>query len=620
MCGICGFVTKKQVTNEQLKLMNSTMIHRGPDDQGEEIFSFSKDLNIGLAQRRLSILDLSPKGHQPFHSEEDDIIIVFNGEIYNFQKLKKELTDYNFISDCDTEVILASYKKWGMDFVDHIDGMFAIALFDVKNHKLLLTRDRLGKKPLYYFYDGNDLIFASNLQPIMNFPDFKKEIDQNVLPRFLFNNYITGEDCILKGVSKVRPGQLIIFDGCKLEKKIYWSLVEEYKKFSKNQIKSFDEAKRELNEELIEAVRSRMVADVPVGTFLSGGYDSSLVTAVAQSLSDRPMKTFSIGFEDKEYDEAPFAKEIAEYLGTDHTNHYVTESEMLELVESIPKYYDEPFADSSQIPSMLVAQIAKKDVTVVLTGDGGDEFFCGYRMYEKLTTAQKLEPFARVIRLFIKCKKIFNKLPFAVKVILENSDDRYRTQFGRKAYQECISKMLGCDMMSIPYDESVIGESNWQIRRMLLDSITYLADNNLCKVDRATMKHSLEARNPLISVNVINTAFRIPHKFKYYKKSKKYILKELAHDYIPKKLLDRSKKGFSVPIDKWLRGALKQDLLKLTDVNYLKEQGIFAPEYTSEYVKKYVAEGDKGSFTGNNPSHIVWPLYMFQKWYQYYME
>ena len=521
MCGICGFVTRKNVTLNQLKVMNDTMVYRGPDDAGEEMFPFLEDSNIGLAQRRLSIVDLSPKGHQPFHSKENDIVVVFNGEIYNFQKLKRDLYDYRFISDCDTEVIIAAYKKWGMEFVNHIDGMFAIGLFDRKENILLLVRDRMGKKPLYYYWNDNDFVFSSVLKPIMNFPDFRKEINREVIPRFLYNRYIAGEDCIFKGVYRIKPGQMVIFDGERIQKKIYWSLLSQYKINSRNLFESYDQAKKQLEEELVEAVRCRMVADVPVGTFLSGGYDSSLVTAVAQSLSEHPIKTFSIGFEDKEYDEAPYAEEIAKYLGTNHTNHYVTEAEMLELVESIPRYYDEPFADSSQIPSMLVAQIAKNEVTVALTGDGGDELFCGYNMYDKLAVAQKIEPIAKVLRFFTHWNKaMVKKLPFAVRAILENSDNRFKTQFGRRAYEEGIANMLDCDISMIPYDESEITVTDWQIRRMLLDSITYLPDNNLCRVDRATMKYSLEARNPLLDVAVVNTAFKTPHQFKYNKKNK----------------------------------------------------------------------------------------------------
>lgn len=619
MCGICGFVTKKQVTLEQLKNMNDTMIHRGPDDSGEELFSFSAQASIGLAHRRLSILDLSPNGHQPFHAKEEDVVLVFNGEIYNFQQLKGELTDYEFVTDCDTEVILAAYKKWGRSFLAQIDGMFAIALYDRTDGTLLLARDRMGKKPLYYYHREGDFAFASTLRPLMAYPGFPKKINRAALPRYLYNQYFAGEDCVFEDVHRVRPGEMLLFDGNTVQSQRYWSLIEQYHANSAAPIRGLADSREALKEALTEAVRRRMVADVPVGTFLSGGYDSSLVTAVAQSLSDTPIKTFSIGFEEKEYDEAPFAKEIAAHLGTDHTNHYVTEAEMLELVDSIPRYYDEPFADASQIPSMLVAQVAKQDVTVALTGDGGDELFCGYGLYDKLHQAQMIEPFARLLRPLVR-GKLLARMPFAVRAILENADPDQKTQFGRRGYADSIAKMLGVDADALPYSEDAIGVKDWQIRRMLLDSTTYLPDNNLCKVDRATMKYSLEARNPLLDVGVVNTAFRVDHRFKYHKQSKKYILKELTFDYIPRELMDRPKKGFSVPIDKWLRGPLKEELLALTSPEYLEKQGIFDPEFTHGYVCRYLETGNAGRFSGSNPSKIVWPLYVFQKWYREYME
>ena len=252
MCGICGFVTKKNVTLEQLNKMNDAMIHRGPDDAGAEIFPFSGELRIGLAHRRLSILDLSANGHQPFHSAEHDIIVVFNGEIYNFLRLKEELTQYSFVTDCDTEVIVAAYKKWGRDFVRHIDGMFAIALYDRTDNTLLLVRDRMGKKPLYYHWENSEFIFSSTLKPIMNFPDFRREVDRSVLPRFLYNQYLAGEDCILEGVRRVRPGEMLIFDGKSIRKQIYWSLIEQYHKSSADQFKGFAQSKEELKAALTE--------------------------------------------------------------------------------------------------------------------------------------------------------------------------------------------------------------------------------------------------------------------------------------------------------------------------------------------------------------------------------
>lgn len=622
MCGICGFVADSTISLQQFKIMNNEMIHRGPDDSGEIIIPFNKKLTIGLAQRRLSIQDLSHNGHQPFFSPNNEIAVVFNGEIYNFIELRTELkATYPFKSTCDTEVIIASYLKWGENFIDHLQGMFAFALFDRKNAKLILARDRIGKKPLYYTQNGNDFVFASTLTPIMKYPGFAKKINKQALPKYLFNQYIQGDDSIFENVNKLRPGEMLIYDGVSVIKRFYWNLIDSYLVNSSHLITSYDEAKELLKDELIRATKLRLIADVPVGTFLSGGYDSSVVTAVAQSLVSQPIKTFSIGFEEKEYDEAPFAKEIANHLGTEHENHYVTEDEMIELVNSIPNYYDEPFADSSQIPSMLVAQHAKRKVSVVLTGDGGDEFFCGYRMYEKLLTAQRIDTPAILARAFIKENtSLYNRMPFSVRSIVSNNDKRYKTQFGRNYYIESIKKILQMPDAVLPYDESIIPVKSWQQRRMLLDSVTYLPDNNLCKVDRATMRYSLEARNPLLDVSFLENSFRIPLKYKYYKGDKKHILKDLTYDYIPKELLDRPKKGFSVPINKWLRGVLKDELLSLTNKSYLSSQGIFEPEFTSQFVADYVANGDKGSFTGQNFSHIVWPLFMFQKWYEHYIK
>lgn len=622
MCGICGFVSETPISIEQLKTMNDTMLHRGPDDSGEVILPFGSNHSIGMAHRRLSIQDLSVNGHQPFFSSNQDIVIIFNGEIYNFIEIRDELkNEYQFKSSCDTEIIIAAYIKWGDEFIAHLQGMFAFALLDRTKKKLVLARDRIGKKPLYYYQNGSDFVFASTLNPFFKFPRFKKKINTQALPKYLFNQYIHGEDSVFENVSKLRPGEMLVFDGESVNKRFYWKLIDSFLLNSANAISNYEEAKELLKAELINATKLRLIADVPVGTFLSGGYDSSVVTAIAQSLTKNPIKTFSIGFEEKEYDEAPFAKDIANHLGTNHENHYVSEDEMIDLVNSIPVFYDEPFADSSQIPSMLVAQHAKRKVSVVLTGDGGDEFFCGYRMYEKLLTAQRIDGIAYLPRVLIKeGTSLYNKMPFSVRAIISNSDKRYKTQFGRNYYIESIRRITQMPDVVLPYDESIIPVRNWQQRRMLLDSVTYLPDNNLCKVDRATMRYSLEARNPLLDVHLIESSFRIPFKFKYYKGDKKHILKDLAYDYIPKELLDRPKKGFSVPIDKWMREALKEELLSLTNKSYLQKQGIFGPEFTSRFVENYIANGDLGAFTGQNASHIVWPLFMFQKWYEYYMK
>ncbi len=617
MCGICGFISRNEISINDLKRMNDTMINRGPDDSGEVILSFHDGYNIGLAHRRLSIMDLSDRGHQPFFSNDRTIAVVFNGEIYNFRELKRKLNNYAFNSNCDTESIIAAYERWGIDFVKYLDGMFAIALLDREKKVLYLVRDRIGKKPLYYSKYGEEFIFASVLKPFFEYPGFRKTINTGAIPRYLYNGYISGDDCILENVHKLRPGELLEFDGNRIKRRFYWDLIEQHEKDSESLITNYDLAKEELRRDLTEAVKKRLIADVPVGTFLSGGYDSSLVSAIAQKLSDTPIKSYSIGFYDKKYDEAPYAEKIAEHLGTDHVNHYVKEDEMIEIVKSIPAYFDEPFADSSQIPSMIVAKVAKKDVTVVLTGDGGDEFFCGYNMYEKLSQAQRIEPIAKLFRFLPD--SLVEKVPFQFKAVLLNDKSEYKTQFGRTSDENSIRNMLRNIETEMPYNECQIKEDNWQQKRMLLDSITYLPDNNLCKVDRATMRYSLEARCPLLDIDFIRTSFKVPHKYKYMKKEKKFILKDLAYDYIPSELLDRPKKGFSVPIDTWLRGPLKDDLLRVTSLEFLNKQNIFEPVYTSDYVRQYLMSGDKGSFSGNNPSKIVWPLYVFQLWYEYYM-
>ncbi|MBO5623438.1 MAG: asparagine synthase (glutamine-hydrolyzing), partial [Butyrivibrio sp.] len=391
MCGICGYISRKRISEENLRIMNDTMYHRGPNDSGIAIYEGKDGYSIGFAHRRLAILDLSPLGHQPMHSANGRISIVFNGEIYNFLELKEELKGYPYRSTCDTEVILAAYLKWGIDMVDHIHGMFAIALYDRETQDVFLIRDRIGKKPLFYWKDGDGIVFASELKPIMKCPGFKPEIRRQLIPRYLYQQYITAPDTIFKDVYKLEPGAILRFRNGEIKKWKYWDIKEVYKENAKNPVESYEEAKEGLKQRLRNSVAGRMIADVPLGTFLSGGYDSSLVTAIAQELSDKPVKSFCIGFDAKGYNEAEYAKQVAKHLGTDHTELYISEKDLFEMVNSIPQYYDEPFADNSQIPSMLVSKLAKKDVTVALSVDGGDEFFCGYNIYENEEQAQKLD-------------------------------------------------------------------------------------------------------------------------------------------------------------------------------------------------------------------------------------
>lgn len=611
--------------------MNDTMYHRGPDDSGAEIFDASGGYSVGLAQRRLSILDLSALGHQPMHSQDERLVVVYNGEIYNFGELREELSSYPFRSHCDTEVILAAYLKWGISCVERFQGMFAIALFDRESGELFLVRDRIGKKPLYYWINGDTLVFASELKPIMAYPGFPQNIRRDVIRRYLFQQCVNEPYSIFEDVYKVIPGQILklALNAHPARERItkwkYWDIAEVYNRQKEQPVGSYEEARARLKALLRDAVGKRLTADVPVGAFLSGGYDSSLVTAIAQELSPEPVKTYSIGFEEERYNEAEYAREVAGYLGTCHTELYIDEKAMFDMVESIPRYYDEPFADSSQIPSMLVAQLAAEDVTVVLSGDGGDEFFCGYNLYDSVAQAQKLDALGRltysVCRLppFRKAG-LLERLPFRVQVVAGNHDKETKTQLGGSSYIRVIDRMVPGG--GVPFRFPIEGkyrEKNWQARRMLVDEETYLPGDILCKVDRATMKYSLEARCPLLDVSVMEYSYRLPHAYKYADGVKKRILKDIAYEYIPRELLERPKVGFGVPLDKWMRGPLREQLTDMCDTEYLRRQGIFDAAYVNRFINEYLKTGDKGPASGANFSRTAWSFFVFQQWYRTYM-
>lgn len=628
MCGICGYIGKKEITRDTLIKMNDTMQHRGPDDSGTEIFGGMGRYTIALAHRRLSIIDLSPLGHQPMDSVDGRLTVVFNGEIYNYNELREELQDYPFRSKCDTEVILASYLRWGSkpnDWIKRLNGMFAIALYDRKAGKFFLARDRIGKKPLYYLNDGDDLVFASELKAIMLYPEFEAKINHEVIPRYLLQCYINAPDTVFHNVHKLEPGSFLTFQEGKLECEKYWDIRTEYKYGIQNRINDYDTAKGELKKHIIKAVQTRMVADVPVGTFLSGGYDSSLVTAMAQSLSESPVNTFSIGVNDEKLDEAKYAKDISQYLGTNHTELYFGEHELWEMIEDLPRYYDEPMADSSELPTMLVSKLARQKVAVALSGDGGDEFFCGYPTYRNAYIAQQWDHVGAMLNAVGKIrfcgKRIRDRYPISVRAVADNREIKYKTQIVGGQYVEAVRNMLHpkSGYLYPKYDETEYRETDWAVRRMLLDMDTYLPGDILVKVDRASMKYSLENRCPMLDTEVMRYSFRIPQKFKYYRGDMKHILKDIAYDYIPRSLLERPKQGFSIPISKWLVGGLKDRLIDYSDKGYLKRQGIFDVEYTHNLIHQYLLTGDQGAGTGNNYSRICWPFFVFQQWYEHYM-
>lgn len=628
MCGICGFVSKQNISVDQLREMNNTMYHRGPDDSGEEIYMMQKGYMVGMAQRRLSIMDLSELGHQPMHSANGRISVVYNGEIYNHLELKEELADYPFKSTCDTEVIIAAYLKWGIDCVTRLNGMFAIAIYDRDMGTVYLVRDRIGKKPLYYQLENGDLYYASELKPLMKRPGFAGTIRQDVLSRYLLQQYINAPETIYESVYKLEPGSILTFRYGDVSAKKYWDVKSVYHEMQKEPIRSYEDAKEGLKAVLRKSVANRMIADVPLGSFLSGGYDSSLVSAIAQEHSVTPIKTFSIGFDEEKYNEAKYAKEVAAYLGTDHTELYIDEAEMFRQVADLPKYFDEPFADSSQIPTMLVSKLAKQKVTVALSGDGGDEFFCGYNLYKNIKQAQQLDLLGAWVYGLANSAvgrkiEVMERLPFRVQTIAANRDKACKTQLVSANYLKCAKEMVlgGKEYLSGRYlTEESYQVSDWQTRRMLLDMDTYLPGDILCKVDRASMKYSLETRCPILDKEVMEYSFRIPHSYKYYKGDKKHILKDIAYDYIPRELLERPKVGFSVPLDKWLRGGLRDCLLDYSNVAYLEKQGLFEAQYVHDMVRSYLKNGDAGASTGANYSRICWAFLAFQEWYQAYLK
>jgi len=414
MCGICGFFHKKELQEKVLYNMNQTICNRGPDDEGYYLNKTQKDFQIGLAQKRLSVIDLSPLGHQPMFNSDKNIIVAYNGEIYNFQDIRSLLIErgYIFKSNTDTEVIIYAFKEWGIDCIHQFNGMFAIALFDKMKDELYLIRDRMGIKPLYYYYNGQGIVFASELKPIMAYPYFQKEINFHALNMYLHHQYITAPHTIFKNTFKLNPGCYLTYKNGEIRVIEYWSVENKFihRKIEDN--KTEKEYIDDLEKLLTDSVRLRMISDVPIGGLLSGGIDSSLVAALMKKNSSKTVKTFTIGFDEDKYNEANYAKEVSKYLGTEHYEEYLSVSRVKKLIEQIPIYYDEPYADSSQLPTMLVSEMVKKHATVSLSGDGGDELFCGYGRYDAAIRLQKYKGIAKglfIVNKIIPLKSLWMK-------------------------------------------------------------------------------------------------------------------------------------------------------------------------------------------------------------------
>ncbi|MGB0166517.1 MAG: asparagine synthase (glutamine-hydrolyzing), partial [Luteibaculum sp.] len=569
MCGIAGFIDFSSTLREDiLSAMCKAIAHRGPDAQGTRVLHHP-NAHVGLGHRRLSILDLSDLGVQPMSRNE--IHIVFNGEIYNFREIKKSLEDlgYHFKSETDTEVILAAYQQWGMPCLKKFKGMFAFALYDEKEEKVFLVRDRVGVKPLYVYHRGEHILFASELKAFHQNPQFNAELDHNGLALFLKYSYLPTPYCIFKNTLKVKPGSFLEINLRRktIDERKYWDVIDAY-----NQPKldlSYAEAVDEMEKVLRKSFMYRMVSDVPVGVFLSGGYDSAAVAGIIQSQMSSPLKTFTIGFKEEAFDEARDARKIAEHLKTDHTELTCTPHQAREIFHSIPDIYDEPFADNSVVPTILVCKLAKQDVKVALSGDGGDEIFAGYNKFKLALNFTKKYP--NVIQKFLGNSMSLidpENIPYFRNT--HNFSSRYEKMINiwksqspfvaLKNIAHYITEEEAHRILQVPFEnkstyfdiENSLGNHNDDLNKMLaIDYKTFLMDNNMVKVDRASMSVGLEGREPFLDQDVIELAARLPSHYKIRSGYTKSILKHITHRYVDPAIMDRPKKPFIAPLEVW---------------------------------------------------------------------
>lgn len=643
MCGIAGFIThnpQAPVDRETLRRMTSSLAHRGPDADGHWVDDAA---GVALGHRRLSIVDLSPTGHQPMVSASERYVITFNGEIYNFTDLRREL-DGPFRGHSDTEVILAAVEAWGLEAaVRRFVGMFAFALWDRHERTLHLVRDRMGEKPLYYGRMGDTFMFASELKALRAHPRFIGEVDRNSMALQLRHNYIGSPYSIYQGVFKLPPGTILTLRPDTLDAPVapvaYWSMREAAEQGLRARLElSEGEAVDALESLLKDAIGRQMMADVPLGAFLSGGIDSSTVVALMQAQSSRPIKTFTIGFHEAGYNEAVHAKAVAQHLGTDHTELYVTHEDALAVIPRLPSLYDEPFSDSSQIPTFLVAQLARQHVTVSLSGDGGDELFAGYNRYfwarEIWRRLNRLPPAARraaadAIRTLPA--DTWNRLLGGVarslpgKLRLQTPGDKlYKladvlaVPSPEAMYRRLVSHWQAPEQLVLGASEPDTGltdRSRWADlpdfteRMMYLDAISYLPGDILTKVDRASMGVSLESRVPFLDHRVVEFAWRVPLDLKVRGAEGKWLLRQVLYRHVPRELVERPKVGFGVPIDQWLRGPLREWAEELLTERRLRDEGYFHPAPIRLKWEEHLS-GKR------NWQYDLWDVLMFQAWLQ----
>jgi asparagine synthase (glutamine-hydrolysing) len=633
MCGIAGYFDHRSRTPDgTAQLMAETLYHRGPDGGSSKEFQIGK-VKIGLGHRRLSIIDLTDFGKQPMSWKH--YWITFTGEIYNYKEIKAELEKqgHTFEGNSDTEVILHAFAEWGTSCLDRFRGMFAMVILDAEKHCIFAARDRAGVKPLFLYQKDGLFLYGSELKSFHVHPNFEKELDPSAVAAFMQFGNVPTPYCIFKHCRKLRPGHYLTYDLVSQETKEtqYWNVYDAYNhpKLNLSEKELIDKTENVLT----EAFNYRMVADVPVGVFLSGGYDSVSVTSLLQKDRTEKLKTFTISVPDIGLNEAPFAKNIAELLGTDHTEIACTQKEVMELIERLPFHYDEPFGDSSAIPTTLVSLMARKHVTVALSADGGDEIFAGYNRYDYLMRhGKRIASMPSVVRKMMagsmdlipadKIPVLKNKYNFhnryeKLKGILRNPSPEkimrsLSTQYANEQLDELIQ--LPFHALETAYESKELKAPFYSplAYMMAIDYTTYMLDDILQKVDRATMTASLEGREPFMDQHIIEWAAQIPDEFKYRNGVKKYLLREIVHRYVPKEVMDRPKMGFAIPIADWLRTELRPMLEEYLSEERIQREGILSPAYVRQLKSDFL--NGKKEFDLK-----IWYLLMFEMWYEEWM-
>ena len=638
MCGIVGVIDKNYCNMTILQRMVNSIKHRGPNSNG---IWLDKSYGIGLGHTRLSILDLSTKGSQPMLSKSNRFVLVFNGEIYNHLSLRKIIKQKNpsleWDSTSDTETLLAGFDEWGIKkTLEKCTGMYALSVWDKQKKCLSLSRDRYGEKPLYYGYQGNTFFFGSELKALKKHPAFKPEIDRNALSIFFRFGYVKNPYSIYKDIKKLVPGtiaEIKINDNNKINYKEYFNYISLVRDGQKNPFMGDDvEAISTVETLLSKSVKSQEISDVPLGAFLSGGIDSSLIVSMMQKNSSKAVNTFTIGYDEANFNESAYAKNIALFLGTKHTEKIVSPREAIEVVDKLSSIYDEPFADSSQIPTYLVSKLAREQVSVCLSGDGADEIFGGYNRYmwaENIASIPNLirKPLSNCLTLFTPqqwdffFKYLWNILPR--KMQFKMPGDRLhklaliiKYSSVKDIYNALTSIWVQDDELILENSEIRDFADNWKkvdniqsskYKMMIIDTLTYLSDDILCKVDRASMSVSLETRAPYLDKSLIEFASTLPMKYKIRSGDSKWILRQLLYKHLPRELVDRPKMGFGVPIDSWLKGPLRPWADSLIDESQIKTEGYL----NYDAIKKKFDEHISGK---RNWQYLLWNVLIFQSW------